>query len=212
MSQGFKAGNHGYVASDIKSSSEKSSEVDLSDESLTAAWKDVTNDKTPTNWCAFGFTDSEKSTKLVAIGSGSGGYSQLKSKLLSSEWNSKVVFGAFRVHCTDRVVDNSGTVRPKFVSFTNIGSTVKEYDRAAANFQKGKVRPFFGGTQLALDMRGTEIESLYTPKYIAKLMDDACAAHKPSHYAFGDGTEIAIRGEGSQAAADDDEDADEDFD
>jgi len=208
--QGFKAGSHGYVASDAKTSSEKSSEVDVSDESLGVAWKDVTNDKTPTNWCAFGFTDSEKSTKLVCVGTGGGGYTELKGKLLS--WSSRVVFGAFRVHCTDRIVDNSGTVRPKYVFFTNIGSSVKEYDRAAVNFQKGKVSRFFGSTQLTLDMRGNEVETMYTPKHIADLMDKNCAAHKPSHYAFGDGTEIAVRGPGSAAAAEEDDDGDEDFD
>jgi len=165
--QGFKAGSHGYVASDAKTSSEKSSEVDVSDESLGVAWKDVTNDKTPTNWCAFSFTDSEKSTKLVCVGTGGGGYAELKGKLLS--WSSRVVFGAFRVHCTDRIVDNSGTVRPKYVFFTNIGSSVKEYDRAAVNFQKGKVSRFFGSTQLTLDMRGNEVETMYTPKHIAIL-------------------------------------------
>jgi hypothetical protein len=78
------------------------------------------------------------------------------------------------------------------------------------NFQKGKVRPFFGSVHLALDFRGNEIETLYTPKEITRLMDVACAAHKPSHYDFGDGTpEIAVK---DVRAGDEEEESDEDFD
>ena len=158
--QGFKEGDHGYVPSNDMAHYNKSSEVDLTDEGLKAAWDRVTKDqkKDKTTWCGFGFEDKEASTKLVCLGTGEGGLSELKKKL--HEWSNKIIFGAFAVHCTDKE-HGSPVPRPKFVSFVYAGAGVSEYDRAAVNFQKGKVRPFFGSVHLSLDMRGPEIDTLY---------------------------------------------------
>mmetsp|Transcript_37062 Transcript_37062/g.72801 ORF Transcript_37062/g.72801 Transcript_37062/m.72801 type:complete len:209 (+) Transcript_37062:24-650(+) len=200
-----KVGTHGYVPPEANKSFEKSDDVDLSDASLTTAWKDVTNDKTEANWCAFSF-ESGSSSKLVTIGTGSGGFTEVKKSL--SGWKSNVVFGAFRVLCTDKLNGAVGSGRPKFVSFVCVGDGVPEYVRAAVNFQKGKVRPFFGSTHLSLDFRGAELSGL-THKTITLQMHDACAAHKPSHYDFYDGTELAIS---DLIKNEDDEESEEDFD
>jgi len=37
----------------------KTENIDMSDPALAAAWKDITNDKTPTNWSAIWQTQRE---------------------------------------------------------------------------------------------------------------------------------------------------------
>lgn len=202
----FKEGTHGYVPPEANKTYSKTAEVDMTDATLTEAWKDVTNDKSDTNWCAFGF-ESDDSNKLVSAGTGKGGYAECAKSLAG--WRNKVLFGAFRVLCTDKLNGAAGSGRPKYVSFVCVGDSVPEFVRAAVNFQKGKVRPFFGSTHLSLDFRSNEL-SKYSHKEITLQMHDACAAHKPSHYDFLDGTEIAISD--VVKGVDDDEESEEDFD
>lgn len=58
--------------------------------SIAAAYKDVVDDKTPTNWLLVGY-NSANPRELVEVGRGTGGYDEFISKLADD-----IVFGVFR--------------------------------------------------------------------------------------------------------------------
>lgn len=202
----------GYVGAQKLENKTKSLEIDISAPELAEAWKSVTADKQPNNWCAFTYADADKSDTLVVASQGEKGFSELKS-YLANDCGSKVVFGAFRVECSDREHSGGGggVARPKFVSFCYVGGSVSEYDRAGSNFQKKKIATIFSSVHMTMDLRGNELDDLFTPSEITKSMHTACAAHKPSHYNFLDGeAEVAVKD--VLEGGDDSEESEEDFD
>ena len=71
----------------------KTENIDMSDPKLTETWKDLTNDKSETNWIIFGFVPNTETLEVVEVGKS--GLKGLKTKLKAN--NSRVLFGALQV-------------------------------------------------------------------------------------------------------------------
>lgn len=110
----------------------------MSDPQLAASWKDLTDDKSPTNWIIYGF--APQSEKLQVVEVGSSGLSGLKTKLKAN--NSRVLFGALQISALDKRA-SIVSKRPKFVAFSYVGSSCTEMQRANSSFQKNKVMQLF---------------------------------------------------------------------
>jgi len=160
-----------------------SANVDLSDPKLAEAWKDVTNDKTQTNWVIVGLPANSEKVEVVA--SGTTGLKGLKTQLKSN--TARVLFGALRIDALDKraaIVSR----RPKFVAFAYVGSSCTELQRANSSFIKNKVMQVFNSAHLTIDISGKEVDEMLSEKVLTKRLHSSTAAHKPTHYNFGDST------------------------
>jgi len=180
--------------------------VDTSDPALKAAFKDLTDIKTETNWILFQFADDGKSNKLEPRSSGKGGFKEIKNALY--DCNGRVVFGAFCVIGKDKRESGVTSTRYKYVAFNFVGSAVADVVKAHLNLQKSKVqRALFPSVHLTLDLSG-DVDTVFSQSDIAKKLNEGGGAHKVSHFDFGDGNEVDV----AKLIKGDDEDEDEDFD
>lgn len=104
----------------------KTENIDMSDPKLVEAWKDLTNEKSPTNWILVGFID-KNTEKLEVVEVGTSGLKGLRAKLKAD--NSRVYFGALGVSALDKR-GSMVSKRPKFIAFSMVGSGCTEMQRA----------------------------------------------------------------------------------
>jgi len=102
--------------------------ADVSDSELKAAYEDVRTDASETNWVVFGY---EGNTKIVKVGSGSGGLEELKAVLADDQ----VQYGYLRV-----VSGDSESKRAKFVFISWVGEKVGPLKRAKVSVHKANVK------------------------------------------------------------------------
>jgi hypothetical protein len=173
-------------------SGENQNSVDLSDENLGLAVKELLDDKNSMNWVVFGFNDTTF-TKLEVIQVGENGFTELKKKM-KMDWAPRILFGAFIVSALDHRGATVTSRRSKLVAFSFVGTAVPEYQRAQTSFLKSQIiQKLFRSPHLTMEMAGRDLDALFTEKAVALKLNDATAAHKPTHYAFGGGgKEISV--------------------
>jgi len=171
-----------------KAPSDVDKKVDWSDETLKTTWKAIADGKNDARWIICDLKDQGDLFKLEVVETGSKGMQELKKKLLSLR--GRVVFGAFLVYGHDK---RGGIVskRKKWVYFSYVASNVDDIAKAKANFQKQKVAKFFGAVSASFDLTSSTAEAALSEIPIAAKLLDAGAAHKPSHFDFGE-KEIAV--------------------
>lgn len=128
------------------------------DESIKNAIAQLRKDGTGVNWVLTGY---EGQSKLVLIGSGSGGLSELKSHVNADSVN----YGLIR---TENIVDDHVTT--KFVFIIWIGENVKSIRRAKIATHKGAITEFVG--QFHVDITAQTPDEL-TDEIVAKTVADA---------------------------------------
>jgi hypothetical protein len=131
------------MSGSVANSFYKTENIDMSDPKLAEAWKDLTNEKTATNFIIVGFVD-KNTEKLEIVEVGTTGLKGLRTKLKAD--NSRVLFGALNVLALDKR-GSTTSKRPKFVAFSYVGSSATEMQRANSSFQKNKVMQLFSVSQ-----------------------------------------------------------------
>ena len=99
--------------------------------------------------------------------------------------------------------------RLKLISFSYTPVSINELIRAQSGFQKNEIfNILFKGSHLTLDLYQSDLDSTFNELIIAKRLHTGTAAHKPTHYQFGDanGKELSVE------EFDKKDDSDEEFD
>jgi hypothetical protein len=117
---------------------DRTESIDASDPKLAEAWKDCTNDKSPTNWILFGFKPNTEILEVVETGTT--GLAGLRTKLKAL--SDRVLFGAVSIAALDKRASVTSK-RPKFVAFSYVGGGCTEMQRANSSFQKNRVMQQF---------------------------------------------------------------------
>jgi hypothetical protein len=116
---------------------------------VSAAYDDVRNDKSETNWLLLEYLD-EKSDTLKLAGSGKGGLAEFKSSLKVD----KAAFGYLRI-----VVGNDElSRRAKFVLVSWCGSSVKVMRKAKLSVHIADVKKCM--SSFAVELSATTVEDL----------------------------------------------------
>jgi len=113
-----------------------------------AAIREVRQDASATNWVLFGYEDA-KAQKIVSLGKGSGGITELASHLQDDI----VAYGLVRK--TDQI-DDSTTVKFAFINF--LGDNVPRMQRARVSVQQGAIKDFLG--QFHVDINASTKEEV----------------------------------------------------
>ncbi|XXQ34416.1 ADF-H domain-containing protein [Plasmodiophora brassicae] len=142
--------------------------------SIAAAYKDVVDDKTPTNWLLVGY-NSANPRELVEVGRGTGGYDEFISKLADD-----IVFGVFR--CFG--VDHRGSVesrRAKFVFVSYLPGAAPPMQRAKTGGHRTELKKVISNTHIEFQI---EKPGEMTKDDIVKKLRQSGGAHQPSDYEF----------------------------
>jgi hypothetical protein len=181
-------------------------QVDISNPDLKSSFKELTDEKSATNWVAFTFNGDNSALELLERGEG--GWAELKKKMVMN-WASRIIFGGFIVYGYDHRSSAVSSKRQKLVVFTYVGNSVPELQRAKTSFQKNKLlSALFPASHLTLEIQGRNVND-YNELSIAKQLYNAGAAHKPTHYSFtgADNKEVSVE----QFAGKEDQDSDDEF-
>jgi len=146
------------------------------------SWNKLVEQKGETNWVLWGF--EKGTTKLEVIGEGTGGINELVEKID----NDRVQFGGLKVMGVDKQ-PNLTAYRLKAVFFTYIGSNVPALQRARVSFQTQAIAPVATGQAGHF---GFSDKDGFTALEIGRKLIQVGGAHKPTHYDFGGGVELAI--------------------
>jgi len=146
------------------------------------SWAKLCEQKGETNWVIWGF---EKGTqKLEIIGEGTGGINELTEKLDDE----RVQFGGLKVLGVDKQ-PNLTAYRIKAVFFSWTGPKIPAMQRGKVSFQSAAVAPIASGQAAHIQFSDKDN---FTPAEIGRKLIQVGGAHKPTHYDFGGGIELAI--------------------
>ena len=141
-----------------------------SDSSIAETWENIRRDG-DINWLLVGYDDNDaKQIKLV--GSGSGGFSELKSHLDDNA----VLYGVFKVIGVDQ-----DSRRTKLVFVTWIGSGLSPLKRARTSTHKSAFTQYFNGFHV--EVYASTQDDLTEEDIISRL-NASTGAHKPKSYEF----------------------------
>jgi hypothetical protein len=121
-------------------------DINVSDPAIAAAYLDVRNDNTETNWLRLGHKDDKN---LQLEGSGSGGIEEFKSGLREDG----VQYGYLRV-----ITGDSESKRAKFVLVSWAGQKVGALKRARVSVHKAKVKTVL--KEFSVEKHGENLEEL----------------------------------------------------
>ena len=155
-----------------------SADINMGDAAISGAWASVTRDGSDSNWFLISHKAGSRSD-LELVGTGSGGFNELKEHLDDS----RVMFGVIKVIGVDDK-ETTTSRRAKYVFVTFIGERVSVLVKARVSVQKGQITPAFHGVQAYLDF-GSKDE--VTMEVIGQKLAGCGGAHKPSYYEFGPG-------------------------
>ena len=110
---------------------------------MQEAWKEVRNDKSPTNWALFGYEG--KSFDLKLVGKGEDGVDELKEDLNSS----KIMYAFLRV-------EDPKTSLPKYVFLHWQGETVPGTRKGMSATHLRDVQKYFHGSHLTVNARNED--------------------------------------------------------
>lgn len=127
---------------------------------------DVRSDSTPTNWGLWGYKKGSKN-EIVVYGSGSGGVTELASKLDPE----LIQFGLVRVTDT---IDGNTTI--KFVFIMWVGEKVKFFQKAQISPHKGETQTFIG--QYHTDVYAEKLDEVTEEIIMTKVTDASGSANK----------------------------------
>lgn len=160
--------------------------LDLSDPAIMEAWNKVADAKGSINWMVLYYTDGTK--KIGVKASGTGGLSEL-AKVFEDD---QVMFGFLRIGAEDRKAVTS--TRCKSAMITWIGEGVGIMKKAKVGPQREEIIQHLNGIQFFLAAsEKSEIDMMH----IASELLRSGGAHKPTHYIFGPGQEVALTDIGS---------------
>jgi len=161
-------------------------DLDLSDPAISETWNQVANSKGAKNWMALYYADGGK--KIGVKASGSGGLKELAEVFEDDQ----VMFGFLRVGAEDRKAVTS--TRCKSAMITWIGEGVGIMKKAKVGPQREEIISHLNGIQffLAASERA-EIDMMHMASELLR----SGGAHKPTHYIFGPGQEVALTDIGS---------------
>jgi len=117
--------------------------VDVSDPALTAAYEDVRNDKSQTNWVLFGYDASGKRLQVTHTGTGN------ISELVGHLDDGSVQYGFIAV-----ITGDSESVRKKFVFLSWGGASASVMKKAKISVHKADVKKVV--RDFAVELHGTE--------------------------------------------------------
>ncbi|XP_044735243.1 drebrin-like protein B [Chrysoperla carnea] len=117
--------------------------LDKNKESLKAAWKDVLNDKTDTNWAIFGYEGQTNDLKVVSTGSG--GIEEMIEDLNSG----KIMYAFLKV-------DDPKTTLPKYVLVNWQGEGANIVRKGTCANHVRDVANFFSGAHVTMNARNEE--------------------------------------------------------
>jgi len=157
--------------------------LDITDPSLAAAWKDMSEQKSANNWL---LTSCTKEGVVSLAGSGQGGFDEL----VKTFDQKNVMFGVLKVLGKD-VRKSVESIRPKFIFFTFIGEEVPVLQRARVSVQRPDIEKLFNGYAVRMDISGGNMGT-FTKAEIAKELLRCGGAHAPTHYVFGPSDELEV--------------------
>jgi len=156
-------------------------------QSVLEAWKELVDEKHPTNWVIY-YMDSSK--KLTLQFKGDKGLEEMKGKFDEKE----IQFAAIRVVGVDQR-QNVTSRRPKYIRITYIGAQVPAMKKSNSLRLKGEIDKLMNGAAISMQFSdcGAPPAEL-TLKSICKSLLAAGGAHKPIFYECGgeEGEKITI--------------------
>jgi len=159
-------------------------DLNMSDAKVGAAFKELKDSKSATNWLAYGLEG--KSNKVELVGSGTGGLAELVACFAED----RVIWGLLRAIGAD-VQANVTSNREKFVFITWIGPKVGVMQRAKVGMQTRSIEASFVGVSVAVKVDAS-VEADYALEALAKRLLACGGAHKPTKYVFGPGQEYSL--------------------
>lgn len=161
--------------------------LDLTDAAILETWNKVADSKNATtNWMVLNYTDGK--SKIGVKASGNGGLAELAGNFDDSE----VSFGFLQVAAEDRKAVTSS--RCKTAMITWIGAKVGIMQKAKVGPQREEVKTHMPGIQFFI--AASEPEDIDMMHLASELLRSG-GAHKPTHYIFGPGQEVALTDIGS---------------
>jgi hypothetical protein len=154
--------------------------IDLSDAKILATWEQVAGTKDETNWMVLGY----EGTKICVVKFGKGGLSEMTAVLQDDQ----VMYGILRVGAEDRK-EGLTSVRSKTMMITWIGGSVGIMKKAKVGPQRQELINHIQGIQFFIP---ASEQSDVDMMHIASELLRSGGAHKPTHYLFGPGQEVAL--------------------
>lgn len=156
-------------------------ELDLSDDAIMDTWNKVVDIKSGINWMVLHYADGKK--KISVKASGSGGLTELAKQFEPDQ----VMFGFLRVGAEDRKAVTS--TRCKSAMITWIGESVGIMKKAKVGPQREEIITHLNGIQFFIAAsEAADIDMMHMASELLR----SGGAHKPTHYIFGPGQEVAL--------------------
>jgi len=130
----------------------------VNEQEAREALADVRKDSTDTDWCLFSY-EGPKSQKLVLVGKGNGGVSEMSQHLKDD------IVGYGIVRKTDKI-DDSITVKFAFIQW--LGGNVPRMQKARISVQQGVIRDFIG--QYHIDISCSHLSEISDAIVVEKIM------------------------------------------
>mmetsp|Transcript_12965 Transcript_12965/g.28420 ORF Transcript_12965/g.28420 Transcript_12965/m.28420 type:complete len:168 (+) Transcript_12965:95-598(+) len=159
--------------------------LDVSDPAIQETWEKMANPSESLNWFMLNYVDK---SKLQVKSSGDGGLAELAGKFEDDQ----VMFGFLKVGAEDRKAVTS--TRQKLCMITWIGEGVGIMKKAKVGPQRQELINSIQGIQFFLQ---ASEQSDVDMGHLASEILRSGGAHKPTHYIFGPGQEVALADMGS---------------